>query len=426
MRSRAARLTLSATAWIALGVAAYFLVTTEQKISGRGAALRTFDLHAREVTFALADARAGQQAYVAAGQSSTYWMPKVTALVQEVANMVDALRGSAVSGAARMALLDASASIADFGNIDKRVRDYLGTGESLMASDVVFSEGGDAAARASLQVETARIEEHQAFDADEASLRLLQAYAMGGAVGLSALILAIFGLARGPRAEAIQQAPDLVIADEIALDADTSPEIRLNADPSQEIRLKPDPTIEQPAVWAGPMKQTASEPAVASSIALKAAAELCTEFGRMHDLADLKVLLGRAARLMDASGLVVWLGNTSGADLQPVMAHGYSDQVLELMRPVPRTADNAAAAAYRSSTLQIVSSRPGQSLGAVVAPLLSADGCIGALTAEIRDGSERSEDVQSLASIFAAQLAGVITPTTAADANVPQSRTAGS
>jgi len=37
MRSRAARLTLSATAWIALGVAAYFLVTTEQKISGRGA-----------------------------------------------------------------------------------------------------------------------------------------------------------------------------------------------------------------------------------------------------------------------------------------------------------------------------------------------------------------------------------------------------
>jgi GAF domain-containing protein len=425
MRSRAARLSLSATAWIALGVAAYFLVTTEQKISGRGAALRTFDLHAREVTFALADARAGQQAYVAAGQSSTYWMPKVTTLVQEVANMVDALRGSAVSGAARTALLEASASIADFGNIDKRVRDYLGAGESLMASDVVFSEGGDAAARASLQVETARIEEHQAFDADEAALRRLQAYAIGGAVGLSALILAIFGLARAPRAEMAEATgltPDPAISVDPAISAETTS--------SEEAIDGDDMPLHRPAASQdarpGPIEQIASEPATASSLALKAAAELCTEFGRLHDLADLKMLLGRAARLLDASGLVVWLGNTSGADLQPVMAHGYSDPVLELMRPVPRTADNAAAAAYRSSTLQVVTSRPGQSLGAVVAPLLSADGCIGALTAEIRDGRERSEDVQSLASIFAAQLAGVLTPTAAADVTVAQSRTAGS
>jgi hypothetical protein len=134
----------------------------------------------------------------------------------------------------------------------------------------------------------------------------------------------------------------------------------------------------------------------------------------MHDLADLKILLGRAARLLDASGLVVWLGNAAGADLQPVLAHGYSDPVLALMRPVSRAADNAAAAAYRSSVLQVVAARPGVSLGAVVAPLLSADGCIGALTAEIRDGSEQSEQIQSLASILAAQLAGVMGSSTAA------------
>jgi GAF domain-containing protein len=75
---------------------------------------------------------------------------------------------------------------------------------------------------------------------------------------------------------------------------------------------------------------------------------------------------------------------------------------------VPRSADNAAAAAYRSGQLQIVLTRPGVAPGAVVAPLLAPDGCIGALTAEIRDGGETSEGVQALAAIFAAQLAGIV------------------
>ena len=56
----------------------------------------------------------------------------------------------------------------------------------------------------------------------------------------------------------------------------------------------------------------------------------------------------------------------------------------------------------------MVASRPGGASGAVVAPILSADGCIGALSAEIRSGGETSESVQALASIFAAQLAGVL------------------
>ena len=111
---------------------------------------------------------------------------------------------------------------------------------------------------------------------------------------------------------------------------------------------------------------------------------------------------------MDASGLIVWLGSTSGADLRPVLAHGYSDTMLAKIPAVPRSADNAAAAAYRSGALQIVLTRPGTSPGAVVAPLLSPDGCIGALTAEIRDRGETSDSVQALAAIFAAQLVNML------------------
>ena len=403
--SRAARLTLSATAWIALGAAAFFVVTTEQKVADRRSALRTFDRQAREAAVALADARAGQQAYVAAGQSSGYWIPKVATIVQEAGTTVDTLRGTAVSAAASQALIDAASAVTEFGNVDKRVREYLKADESLMASDVVFSEGTVAASRAAVQVEAARLAERQAFDADEATLRRLEAYAIGGAAGLSGLILAILGFARGSKATS---AAPVRAETEAPATRDELP-LREPAGSLGRITTQPPPPRPPAPVPASP----APAPSV---LALKAAADLCTEFGRIHDLAELKALLGRAARLMDANGLVVWLGSAAGVDLQPVLAHGYSDQVLSLMRPVPRSADNAAAAAYRSGAMQTVTSRPGSTLGAIVAPLLSADGCIGALTAEVKDGSEKSEQVQALASIFAAQLAGILGASAAAPA----------
>src|SRR5204863_2596281 len=144
---------------------------------------------------------------------------------------------------------------------------------------------------------------------------------------------------------------------------------------------------------------------------LKAAAQLCTDLGRVSDLDELRGLVARAADVMDASGLVVWLGDAAGGDLRPVIAHGYSNQVLARMPAVPRSADNAAAAAYRVGQLQIVLARPGSASGAVAAPLLSSEGCIGTLSAEIRGGGETSDSVQALATIFAAQLAGVIATT---------------
>jgi hypothetical protein len=161
----------------------------------------------------------------------------------------------------------------------------------------------------------------------------------------------------------------------------------------------------------------------AQASVFKAATDVATAFGRVRDLDDLTRALGHAAEVMDASGLMVWMGNPNGADLRPVLAHGYSEEMLARMPSVPRSADNAAASAYRSGSLQIVLSRPGASTGAVVAPILSADGCIGALSAEIRSGGETSESVQALAAIFAAHLAGILATVPAA-ADIPEPRAA--
>jgi hypothetical protein len=58
----------------------------------------------------------------------------------------------------------------------------------------------------------------------------------------------------------------------------------------------------------------------------------------------------------------------------------------------------------------------------VVAPILSSDGCIGALSAEIRGGGETSELIQAFATIFASHLAGVLASAPAAE--IPETRTA--
>jgi GAF domain-containing protein len=146
---------------------------------------------------------------------------------------------------------------------------------------------------------------------------------------------------------------------------------------------------------------------------VRTAASLATDFGRVRDVDELKRALGRAAEAMDASGLMVWMGSPRGADLRVMLAHGYGSDVLARIPTVPRSANNAAAAAYRSGTLQIVLSRPGASTGAIVAPIMTAEGCVGALSAEIRHGAETSEAVQALAEITAAQLAGVLAQTPA-------------
>ncbi|MDR1990178.1 MAG: hypothetical protein LBQ09_08105 [Acidobacteriaceae bacterium] len=320
-------------------------------------------------------------AYLAAGQSTTFWGPQVSSAIQDASSALDTLRSLATTDAARQSLLDTSAALTELANIDSRAREYVSTHDTLMASDIVFSDGSQAAADAARDVDATRTTEHQEYEFVEASIRRREAYAAGGAALFSVLVL--LSLACAP-------APQIV-----------TPAI-VDAEPVNDV---------PPHEASRPVADT---PAPATALAtpdaslLQATAELCTAFGRLHDAAELKALLASASRVIDATGLVVWLGDPSGADLQPVIAHGYSDEVVRRMKAVPRSADNAAAAAYRTGTLQIVPATATRALGAIVAPILSADGCIGALTAETRAGAERADSSHALVSIVAAQLSNVL------------------
>src|SRR5262249_15759902 len=97
MRSRTAKLMVAAVAWIARAAPLTFIYQSERQLATGRLALRGFDEHARALNDALANLRAGQQAYVASGQGEAIWVPKVTATTDAVSRAVVDLRSAAQS-----------------------------------------------------------------------------------------------------------------------------------------------------------------------------------------------------------------------------------------------------------------------------------------------------------------------------------------
>ena len=149
-------------------------------------------------------------------------------------------------------------------------------------------------------------------------------------------------------------------------------------------------------------------------------ADLCSSLARVQDTRELQGLLERAAKALDATGVIVWMPDGPQGSLRPVLAHGYASLALSRMGIVHPAADNATATAYRTKSAVVV---PAEVLasGAVVVPLISSEGCSGAMAVELREGVEATPQVRAIATIVAAQLATMFTPgvvTTTAEPDV--------
>jgi len=414
MRSRALRLLLVILSISSIVASTVFIRSLEMSLTGRRELLREVDRLAREAFDGLADARLAQSAYVAMGQGADFWMKKADDAAGRMTAALMKLQSSMAAGAALARVSQALGAVAEFTSVDRRIRGYLETDSPLMAADVVFGEGGEPAAMARQFIEQGRLEEHMELDRLEAETRELEMAAAGAAAGLVVLISAILAIvparravpAGGPVSLNLTAAGQPTPAHSVQSAAD---DLILHG--REPARVQAQGQSSSPVVPAPP------------AVTLQSVAQVCTDLGRTTEPEALSDLLGRAAEVLDASGLVLWVGSASGMELRPGLAHGYAPEVVSRIPVVPRAANNAAAAAYRTGTLQVVASQPGsRAKGAVVAPLLSADGCVGVLSVEIRDGGEASASVQSLAAIFAAQLAGIV----AATIDEPDQRARGS
>ena len=134
-----------------------------------------------------------------------------------------------------------------------------------------------------------------------------------------------------------------------------------------------------------------------------AAARLCTRIACVRDDQDLGSVLADAVGVLDARGVILWIWDPDRDAIFPGLAHGYPAELVARLPEVDRLADNAIAAAFCCGQKQVVRGTS-DATGAFVAPLLTPDGCVGALALEFANGGEQHELVQALATILTAQL----------------------
>jgi transcriptional regulator with XRE-family HTH domain len=187
-------------------------------------------------------------------------------------------------------------------------------------------------------------------------------------------------------------------------ESETRPATTISAPPNtaQERPVQPEPALQ-------PTPSLQPEPS------LQALANLCTTIGRISDRRGLRVVVGDAAQVLDAVGLVVWLWDSASAALRASIADGYSDAVIARLPLVTADADNAVAAAFRSRQPCLVTGSPGYT-SAVAQPMMGPGGCVGVLAIEVQNGCEQQESLRAFAAILAAQLAAVVGPFQLAEA----------
>jgi GAF domain len=372
MNSRLIR-TVIVVIGIAIGLtASYFLKNLDGDINGHRSSADVVRAQAAVLSATIADVRAGQFAYVARGQSEAFWMSRVESVMPALQKQGAEFAASLVSPAARSAFEPATAALENLRALDARVREFVKSGSSLLAADMIFSDGLESTVTASAQVAAALNEELQHRHASMAALRNQQMAVLGGGAGM--VLLLMIGLA--------------------ALGSVTGQ----STEPEVAAVLTPEPVR-----FEAPLPK--ARPAVTPK--LLTTAQLCGELARVAEGRQLPNLLERAAKVLDASGIIVWIAEPSRQTLVPALAHGYEPRAVARMGRIHRDANNAAAAAYRSAEVRTVAG-DGATSGAVIVPLMTSDGCVGVLSAEMRAGCEKDESSQALATIFAAQLATIV------------------
>ena len=418
MNNTVARVAVFIAALAALAAGGLVIFDAEQNLRARQSAGAAFDARAQGVAADLVRLRAAQQAYVAEGQGIDYWMAQSAEALSNVDRDLAALAVDASGEATRSAIQAASGVLEDFRKLDVKIRQYVKSRQTLMASDVIFTESLAKGATVAERLATARANEASLNDAAIDGLRWRQFY--GAAAAGVVLLFAVLLLAPIPEREVdvltAMRALTVVPAAGQAARPRAEPVAGVSL-PVRSIELNDVPDLEAVRVVTGRIPDASSAPVVAPAapvaplapeLDLSTAARVCSDMARVLDAGDLPGLLARAAGVLDAPGVIVWVADRAGHALFPLLTHGYSGAAVVHIGSIPTESDNATATAWRTGQVQAVAS-DAEGAGALVAPIVTAEGCVGVLAAELRDGRERRDDVRALASIFAAQLATFVT-----------------
>jgi len=383
------RLTLVFACVATIGYAAFLLWSSETHNRLVETSTRQFQAGSRATSLSIAELRSAQQAYVAAGQGQDFWFARVSAIVKDLNGKLASLKLLATTPEATTALDEAAGTLQDFEQMDGRARDHALGHQLTLASDLVFTDGFDLTKKAGDAVERAVTAELVALDAHAAAGRRNQAYALAAAAGMA--ILGLFVLVPSGRAR-----------------AETEVQVVPMPAPLASVSMETLDDLHDFGVVARP----SAPPAPTSSVDIGGMAALCADLARIQDTRALPALLERAADILHASGIVLWIADPDGRELTPIVVHGYPPQLAARFGTIARDAGNVTAAAYRTGLLQTMKA-DAVSNGAVAAPLVTAGGCVGVMAAELKEGGEQQEALLAAAAIVAAQLATLVGPPSA-------------
>jgi hypothetical protein len=385
---------------VAVAGAAFKVWGIEQQAALERDAADVFERQARQLTRGLAELRVALQAYVADGQIVESWQKTAADLYQASSAQATALRGLTRSPEGQGAAEGALEGVASLARTETRAREFLASAQRLSASDVVFSEAATQIARTVTAVDTARGHESIYSATRLEAQRVQQLWWLGGAAAVALLALVL--LLPVPRASA---GPDQTG------DADEEqPGSSLGIGHIPPAHGRPDHAGAQAGNAAiRPERQTGPVAADSRIISLPATADLCSALARVQEPRELPALLEQAATVLHAEGIVVWMPDGPGGMLRPALAQGYSPLTITRMGMIAVDADNATAEAFRTRATQSIAPEDGQA-GAVAAPLVTAEGCSGVMSAEIKAGTP-VEPARAAAAIIAAQLSMLISPT---------------
>jgi hypothetical protein len=400
MKSRAFRFALHVLFVGIVAAAAYVVWKKESEGTAAAAAARAFAERAHATSRALLEIKSAQPGYVAAGQGEDFWIAKVDALIGSTHESLGSLRSAALSADARGELGVAGELLDDFEQMDRRARGYSRNGQRLLASDLVFSDGIEKMDAALAAVERARVAEGETFLAAINGGRRDALMAGAGAAVLGLLLMFVLvPLPRTPVPVAVP-APEPVSVEK--------PRPAVAESPTRKPVPSPPAAVVDRTPPARPAPAIPPKPAV-PALDLPGMAALCTDLSRAIDTRALPPALERAAKLLDASGLVIWVADPDGRELLPVMAHGYPQTLVTRLGTMSRDAENVTAAAFRTGLVQTVKADT-ISHGAIAAPLLTPGGPVGVMAAEVLNDGERREATRAAAAIVAAQLATLMGP----------------
>ena len=426
MQSRAVRLILLFLFIAAILTSTFLFLKGSNDAAAAAAATRTFDEAVQAIERGILTLRASQPAYASANQPADRWITKVAGELETLRANVQSMRSGATTAAGQAALDRVAASLDDFGKSNVRAAAYARSGDRGLASDVVFGEGLEQTNAALESIAQARAAELPGREATASVFRSRQAFAAAAGAAASVLVvLLLVPVARNRQDEA----PAVVQKSaEPTKQPDRGHDVNLGSGVVSPPRTAAEPTLSSLAPPEAPAEQenevapaVSIEPVPAPAFAFVpvradtdfgGVASLCVDLARVVDTRALPSLLDRTAELLDASGIILWIADPDGRELNPIFAQGYPQQLVNRLGTIPRDAENATAAAFRTSLLQTVMADD-ISGGAIAAPLVTAGGCVGVMAAEVRHDSERQDQKLAAATIVAAQLATLVGPPSA-------------